>query len=376
MPWKECDEMSLKKEFVMLAIQPESNISQLCGRFGISRKTGYKWLGRYRQVGIEGLRKASRRPRHCPHQTTTEIERAVLEIRNDHPAWGGRKIRKRLLNMDTKSVPAASTITEILRRHGRIEPEASRKAAPFVRFEHPHPNDLWQMDFKGHFATLREGRCHPLTVLDDHSRYSLGLRACGNERGTTVQLELTAIFRRYGQPRAMLMDNGSPWGSDAVHRDTTLTVWLMERGIRVTHGRPYHPQTQGKDERFHRTLKAEVLQGREFCDLATCQKDFDEWRDVYNMVRPHEALELEVPSSRYRVSPRPFQEHPPPWDYGPGAEIRKVCINGKISFRGRSQRIGKSYVGRTVGLKPLDQDGLWGVYFCRTKIKQIDLREA
>ena len=149
----------------------------------------------------------------------------------------------------------------------------------------------------------------------------------------------------------------------------------MERGIRVTHGRPYHPQTQGKEERFHRTLKAEVLQGREFRNLATCQKYFDEWRDVYNTIRPHEALELDVPASRYRVSRRAFLEHPLAWDYGYGAEVRKVDCIGKISFRGRSYRVGRAFAGRRVGLKPLDREGVWSVHFFNTKIHQIDLRE-
>jgi len=376
MPWKACDSMALRQEFVSLAMREEANISRLCVRYGISRKTGYKWLARHREMGPEGLRDRSRRPRHSPYQTCLAIERAVLEVRDAHSCWGGRKIRRFLLDrgLAEEDVPAASTITEVLRRHGRITEEASRQAKPCQRFEHPRPNDLWQMDFKGHFGLRGDGRCHPLTVLDDHSRFSVALRACGNEQGVTVQAELTCVFRCYGLPLAMLMDNGSPWGSDAEHHFTPLTTWLMEQGIRVTHGRPYHPQTQGKDERFHRTLKAELLRGREFSDLADCQSRFDPWREMYNTERPHEALGLDVPASRYQVSPREFVESPVPWDYGPGAITRKVCAKGCISLRGREHKVGKAFRGRRVGLRPLGQDGLLGVYFCRTKIHEINLR--
>jgi transposase InsO family protein len=304
------------------------------------------------------------------------MEEAVLGVRDEHPCWGGRKIRRRLVNLGKEGVPSASTITEILRRHGRIEKEASRRAAPGRRFEHARPNDLWQMDFKGHFGLTAGGRCHPLTVLDDHSRFALALHACGNEQGSTVQVVLTAVFRRYGLPWAMLMDNGSPWGNDEVHRHTPLTVWLMEQGIRISHGRPYHPQTQGKDERFHRTLEAELLRGREFSDLEDCQVHFDPWREMYNTERPHEALELAVPASRYQVSPRRFVETPVEWDYGPAAVTRKVYDQGCISFRGREHKVGRAFQGRRVGLRPLDQDGRFGVYFCRTKIHEIDLREG
>jgi transposase InsO family protein len=376
MPWKECDRMSLREEFVSLATGEGANVSELCRRFGVSRKTGYKWLARFGEEGRAGLADRSRRPRRSPQKTEGWLERAVLRIRDANPCWGGRKIRRRLQDLGHGHVPAASTITEILRRDGRIDEEASRQAAPAQRFEHARPNDLWQMDFKGHFALSGGGRCHPLSVLDDHSRFAVALRACSNEQGSTVQAELTVVFRRYGLPRAMLMDNGSPWGSDEVHRHTPLTVWLMEQGIRISHGRPYHPQTQGKDERFHRTLQAELLRGREFWDLADCQAHFDPWRDVYNTQRPHEALELAVPASRYEVSLRPFVESPRQWDYGPTATTRKVYDQGVISFRGREYKVGRPFRGRRVGLRPLDQDGRYGVYFCRTKIHEIDLREG
>ncbi len=297
MPWEEVSAMSQRLEFVTLAQSEETNIRELCRRFGISPTTGYKWLGRFRGSGIAGLAELARRPHNSPGRTPSEIEGAVLQVRDDHPAWGGRKLRAWLLARRRHGVPSPSTITAILRRYGRIDLALSVQHTAWQRFEHAEPNQLWQMDFKGHFA-VGEGRCHPLTVLDDHSRFALGLVACGNEMGQTVQVQLTSIFRCYGLPQRMVMDNGSPWGHDGEHPYTPLTVWLLRLGIAVSHGRPYHPQTQGKDERFHRTLKAEVLQGSVFRDLGQCQRVFDQWRGVYNFERPHHALELAVPSSR------------------------------------------------------------------------------
>lgn len=372
MPWKVQDAMSVREEFVMLAASEGANRAELCRRFGISRKTAYKWIDRHGQFGRSGLVDRSRRPRSSPERTSPEMEEMVLKLREQHPAWGGRKLRAVLLRDGLIAVPVASTITEILRRHGKLDPAESAQHKPFARFEHERPNDLWQMDFKGHFAT-DQGRCHPLTVLDDHSRFALGLEACADERTATVQQQLTAIFRRQGLPERMLMDNGSPWGDTAEHRHTPLTVWMLRIGIRISHGRPYHPQTQGKDERFHRTLTAEVLRYERFPSLADCQKRFEEWRHVYNHQRPHEALNMAVPASRYTPSPRGFPETLPPIEYGPGDVVRKVQDQGWLSYRGRAYRVPKAFKGYPVALRPTDRDGELEVYFCRDRIAVLNL---
>jgi transposase InsO family protein len=260
MPWKEVSVMSSRREFVQLAAQPGASIAQLCRRFGISRNTGHKLLKRYRAEGSLALQDRSRRPHRSPTRTAATIEKRVVQLR-EQMHWGGRKLRRRLQDLGFSRVPAASTISDILRRHGLIEASEADKHRAWQRFEHAEPNQLWQMDFKGHFATAC-GRCHPLTVLDDHSRFCVSLSACANERASTVQHRLTQSFRQYGLPERMLMDNGSPWGSDAQHTMTVLTVWLIRLGISPSHGRPYHPQTQGKDERFHRSLQAELLRHR------------------------------------------------------------------------------------------------------------------
>lgn len=366
--------MSLKHEFVKLARTEGVNIRELCRRYTISPPTGYQLLERYAREGDDGLAQRSRRPHHSPNRTPLELEQAVLNLRWEHPAWGGRTIRKVLVDRGYRSAPSPSTITAILRRNGCIV-GGERSQRDWQRFEHPHPNDLWQMDFKGHFPT-GAGRCHPLSVLDDHSRFALGLAACANERTETVRECLTAIFRLYGLPERMLMDNGSPWGNDADHPRTPLTVWLMRLGIRVSHGRPYHPQTQGKTERFHRTLKAEVLQGRHFADLPACQAAFDWWRDVYNFERPHQALSLATPLSCYVPSPRSFPETLPPIEYGDGDLVRKVMAEGRIHFKGYTFKLGRALQGYPVALRPTTVDGVWGVWFMTYPIAEVNLRTS
>lgn len=374
MPWKECTTMSLRSEFVKLALADGSNIAELCRRFDISRKTGYKWIERFVTQGYQGLVDRSRRPKTSPAITSSVLEKAILQVRELHHAWGGRKIRKYLQNQGWQQVPVASTITAILRRNGCIEPCESLKHMAWKRFQAKAPNDLWQMDYKGHFAA-NQGRCHPLTVLDDHSRYSLGLEACSNERTMTVRQRLISIFERYGLPKKMLMDNGSPWGSDKRHTFTPLTVWLIRQGIGIIHSRPFHPQTLGKDERFHRTFKAEIGQYCIGLSLEQCQRRFDAWRDVYNLQRPHEALDMQVPADRYQPSTWRYKKDPPPIDYGPDDQIRKVQHGGWISYQGKEYSVPKAFYGERVAVRPMGTDGLHDVCFCNQKIAQLNVKE-
>lgn len=379
MAWKECDRVSERREFVALASTECANMARLCRRFGISRKTGYKWLARHTAEGEAGLSDRSRRPRRVRSPTPDSMERAILAVRDAHPAWGARKIAtvlKRKGHPETE-LPAPSTITQILHRHGRIGERASSDRQPIQRFERAAPNELWQMDFKGEFRTGDRRYCYPLTLLDDHSRYSLCLRACTDQTRQTVQQRLTRLFQRYGLPWAMLMDNGTPWAT--AHRPgghTRLSVWLMRLGIRVSNGRPGHPQTQGKEERFHRTLKVELLQDRSFRDHADAQRHFDPWRQMYNHERPHEALAMAVPAERYRPSPRPMPAALPPVEYGSGDHVRKVNRVGLVSFRGRRFKLSEAFGGEHVALRPTRADGVWEVYFSSFRITQLDLREA
>lgn len=366
MPWKEVSIMSQREELIVLARSPGANLSQLCRRFGVSRKTLYKWLGRYQPQNPSSLADRSRRPHRCAGQTPPPIQRQIVALRQEHPAWGARKIRSCLLQEHLPGVPCPSVVHQVLAGHGLIDSEAWRQRTALLRFEYPHPNDLWQMDYKGHFA-LASGRCHPLCVLDDHSRYCLGLWACADEKGLTVQGHLTEMFRRYGLPLGMLMDNGSPWGQGL----TSLSVWLMRLGIRVLHGRASHPQTQGKLERFNRTLAVEGLGGRAWADLVACQGRLDQWREVYNLRRPHEALAMHPPASRYRPSPRAFPETLEPIEYSPGDLVLRVGQSGTIRFQGRSVPVGSALAGLPVGVRAGLEEGVYEVYFCRQRIARI-----
>ena len=279
-----------------------------------------------------------------------------------------------LQNQGWQQVPAPSTITAILQRNGCIDADESLKHKPWQRFEAKAPNDLWQMDYKGHFAT-QKGRCHPLTVLDDHSRYSLALEACSDEKTLTVRQRLTRIFEHYGLPHKMLMDNGSPWGSDKQHIFTPLTMWLIRQGVGVTHSRPYHPQTLGKDERFHRTFKAEIGQYCIGLSLEQCQRRFDAWRHVYNFQRPHEAIGMQVPAERYQPSPRQYKDSLPPIEYAPDDQVRKVQQGGWISYQGKQYRIPKAFWRQRVAVRPTITDGAYDVYFCNQKIALLNVKE-
>lgn len=375
MPWQARTPVQLREEFMQLSATATIPFSELCRRYGISRKTGYKWRARYTEEGAAGLRDHARRPQRSPGQTAPTVEAAVVRLRAGHPRWGARKLRRRLQDLGVAPVPAASTLTRILHRHALLEPAGPGAAPRWRRFEHPVPNRLWQMDFKGRVLTLA-GPGHPLTLLDDHSRFNLCLTVLPDQQTPGVQTELTTTFRRYGLPDCLLMDNGSPWGNDREHPWTPLTVWLVRVGTRVSHSRPYHPQTLGKDERFHRTLAAEVLATQQWRDLAHCQAAVDRWRVVYNTERPHEALGLAVPASRYTPSLRPFPERLPPIEYPAPCVVRKVQQGGHCSLQGRAFTVPKALVGYPVGLCPTVADGVYDVLFCHQRIRVLDLRSV
>jgi transposase InsO family protein len=362
--------MSERKDFLALAGQEGSNLSELCRRFGISRKSGYKWLER----GPEDVADRSRRPHQSPKRTPEALEQAILVVRDRHPYWGPRKLLWVLRNAGLKDLPAPSTVSAILLRHGRVSPTASAAATPFKRFEHDQPNALWQMDFKGHFPVLSR-RCHPLTVTDDHSRFNLVLQACKGETREEVQPILTDCFRKFGMPVCISVDNGPPWGNmQREDRLTELGVWLIRLGIRLSHASPRHPQTNGKAERFHRTLLLEVIRRQAFSDFEDAQRAFDRFRLRYNHQRPHQSLGMEPPASRYTHSPLPFPEQLLPIEYPDGLPVRKVDCTGCIYFENRKIRVSKALRGQFVALQPSPEepDQLEIRYF-NTVIRYIDL---
>jgi transposase InsO family protein len=372
MPWNKESLLDQREELVRRALSGEVRVTELCETVGISRKTAYKWLGRYHTGGVGWSRDHSRRPFHSPGQTSEELEWLVLAVRDEVPAWGGRKIRQVLLNRGFSPVPSASTVTEILRRHGRLSPVRCQR--DYVRFERERPNELWQMDFKGSIRT-GSGPCHPLTVVDDHSRYSVCVSACCNQREETVRPVLVSVFQEYGLPEGILSDNGSCWGSSD-SRYTKLGAWFLRLGIGIHHGGAYHPQTQGKNERFNRTLKAEALSGREFSDGRACQSAFDDFRRRYNHDRPHESLGMSVPASRYVRSDRVYPERLSPLEYCPGDLVRVVNAGGLLHFRSDFYSVGRAFSGDPVGLRPTDGDGVYEVYYGWHRVGVIDERSG
>jgi transposase InsO family protein len=375
MTWQSHSVDTIRHEFVMLAIRPNSNISDLCRRYQISRKTGYKWITRYHNGGVAALSDKSSQPHFSPLRCSQTQEDMVLKARAKNPAWGGRKLNRWLIEQGKLSVPCPSTITEILRRHGHLTPKEER-VYPWKRFERALPNALWQMDFKGDFALLN-GRCYPLTVLDDHSRFGIALQACYGARHDAVKTTLVQAFRTYGLPAQINVDNGSPWGYDLRYPVTRIGAWLIRLGISLSHSRPYHPQTNGKIERWHRSLNQEVLKRYMpyYSELHEWQGAFDTWRNLYNCQRPHEALKLAVPASRYQPSDRIYPETLPRVEYEKDDTLRKVDANGKISFRNVMYRIGIGMHGDPVALRETKEDGIWDVYYCHQKVKSINVNQ-
>ena len=374
MPWQLRDLMTTKREFVQLALQEGANRRELCRRFGISPKAGYALLKRFAAEAEAAFTERSRRPLHSPRQTTAALQSAVLELRRQHPAWGARKICRRLKDLGHEQVPAPSTVTDLLLRHGLIALPPEDAHGDWQRFEHELPNGLWQMDFKGYFETAG-GRCTPLTMLDDHSRFALATTACSKTDVCTVQALLQGILERYGLPARINSDNGAPWGSpSAPGHLSTLDVWLIRLGVRSSHSSPYHPQTNGKIERFHRSLKAEVLRGRTFDSLAHAQEAMQRWREIYNNQRPHEALAMQTPAQRYRMSLRPMPTSLAPIEYSERDHVITVGWNGFVKFQGHKLRLSSALHRLPVALRPDDlHDGCYDLYFCHQRFMRLDM---
>lgn len=346
MPWKETDVRSQRIGFVVRALHPGRNMSRLCRDFGISRKTGYKWLRRHAQVGsLAELDEHSRRPHYSPHQTVEAVEERVIGLRLEQ-GWGGRKISRILRSQGIRV--ARSTADRILKRRGLIEPHERHRPAT-QRFERSEPNELVQMDFKGQYQLAGGRMCYPLSILDDHSRYALGVFALSSQHGKKVQRYLIQCFEHYGVPEGMLMDHGNPWwGTTNGHGLTRLSVFLIKQGIDLHHGRIRHPQTQGKVERFHRTLGQALAHRGLPTTLPGFQIAFDSFRAIYNEVRPHESLGDEVPASRYQPSRKVYQPVPAEWEYPAGSQVERIADNGCLCLQGRYTFVCHALAGERV----------------------------
>jgi transposase InsO family protein len=363
----------LRRNFVNEVQSGEQTKTSLCAKYGISRVTGDKWLKR--SILGEELTDRSRMPFHTPNKTSGEIENEIIKVRLAHLEWGGRKIVRFLKNAGIIGLPSPSTVSEILKRNGFVTKEASLASTPFKRFEKDYPNDLWQADFKGHFQMLDGLRCHPLTVIDDCSRFALCVDAKHNERYESVVDSFARIFGGYGLPAAILCDNGNPWGTSQTTGYTRFELWLMEQDILPIHGRPFHPQTQGKNERFNRTLKNEVLKYVEINDITHAQKEFDKFRNCYNNQRPHGALDFDTPSFHYIPSEKRFQANSEEWEYPQGYKCRKIKASGYITLNGQGYFLSEAFGGKTVAFRDSSVEDCVNIYYRNFRIARLNVNE-
>ena len=364
MPWKKMEVREQRVEFVVRALRGSEPLSQLCEEFGISRPTGYKWLVRYRAGGIEAIAERSRRPSHSPTRTPMGLESRIVALRQLYPDWGARKLCV-LLDRQGIEIPS-STVHRVLLRHGLVR-EKDRHRPALRRFEREHANELWQMDFKGpkNWPTS----CTALSVIDDHSRYVVALEATARPEGRLVQRHLIRAFEQCGLPEAMLMDHGIPWWqAQSFAGATYLSLWLMRQGIALLFSGIRHPQTQGKVERFHGSMER-ALDCRG-APTENHQQWLDEFRREHNHIRPHEALDMKTPASRWQPSPRPYNPIPPPWEYPEGAWTLKVDNHGTIDIKEQPYRISKALTGERVRIVPIEKRYL--VYYCNTLIRELN----
>ena len=368
--------MKIREEFVLNGLEGGANKSELCREYGISRKTGYKWLQRFRELGIEGLRDMSRRPHSSPLRASGEAVLVVLELRHRHPRWGPKKLRRLLeRRAEGEEVPSERTIARILTRAGEVRQARPRPSGSAVD-QAPHvqvaaPNDLWTADFKGWWRSQDGMRCEPLTVRDGCSRYLLCAELVKSTKGGPIRAHFEDLFDRCGLPLAIQVDNGPPFASTSSRGGlTSLSAWWVSLGIQLVRGRPGKPQDNASHERMHVDLRFDV-EDHAAPTVEEQQAALTVWRHEFNHVRPHEAIGLRVPAELYRRSPRPYRGTRP-IAYPDYCHTRKVDLGGHISFKGSKAMLSRSLRGHQVGLEPLGQ-GLYRVHFYEMDLGEIKL---
>ena len=339
----------VRSEFLDRWAEGKASVRSLCREYGISPKTAYKW--RKRKASGDSLSDRSRRPKSSPNATSTPIVSEILALRDAHPTLGGRKISLMLKRRGLVDVPAGSTVTDILRRHGLLNERAVAEATHLRRFSKATPNEMWQVDFKGHFKLSSGERCHPLNVVDDCSRYAILSAPLLNETFEAVRPPFVRAFREYGLPETILCDNGRPWGVSRSNGITAFETWAMELGVLVIHGRPLHPQTQGKEESFNKSWKRECLERLgPLPDLLDVITETELFRSFYNDERPHFGIGGKVPSDIYRRSPRAYPEKIEEWVYPDTVHVRLVGGKGYISWHDTPVFVGEGLRGRRIGM--------------------------
>ena len=368
MPWEVNTVLDQRLDFIADCRRGEYAHAELCRSYGISRKTGYKWLARCAADPVIGLLDRSRAPATHPNRLGAELAEQIVALRTDHPSWGPRKLRARLVReQPDQPWPAPSTIGALL-RDGGLSSSRRRRGRAGERPRVPltvgnGPNEVWTLDYKGHFALGDGTRCHPLTLQDHYSRALLRCQALPREDFPGAQPVMVAAFREFGLPEVLRSDNGAPFASSGLTGLTRLSAWWLRLGLRVERIAPAHPEQNGRHERMHATLKAEATRPPQR-DLRAQQREFERFRHEYNYERPHEALGQAVPADYYQRSPRAYPARLPPVEYPPGWEVRQVRTKGHVHWRGALPFVSETLVGEPVGLCPLDER-LWALYYNR-----------
>lgn len=377
MPWSETAPVKERLRFVLEIEEGFFSVTELCQRYGISRKTGYKFLERFERDGPEGLKDRPRVAHHFPHQTDREIVEPLLDFRRQHPDWGPKKVVTRLHHLHPEVPwPAASTAGDILKRAGLVKPRRRRRhlhpPAPSHLSKPLSPNQVWSADFKGQFRTRDSLYCYPLTVCDGASRFLLEVRALPSTDSLPVRKSFQRLFHHYGLPEAIRTDNGTPFASTGLGRLSRLSIWWTRLGIRHERIAPAHPEQNGSHERMHRTLKAKTTRPPA-AHCAAQQRLFDDFRLEFNNQRPHEALAQKTPSSLYRPSPKPYPARLPQPEYPGHFQIRRVGSNGCISWKGRPLALSHCLAGEDVALTEVDES-IWSLFFGPLLLARLDDR--
>lgn len=377
MPWMETAPMEQRTAFIAAYQQGLYSMTDLCARYGVSRKTGYKWLARFTESGRRGLHDQSRAPHHCPHRIDGALAELLCQTRRAHPDWGAGKLLDYLAPRHPGTTwPAVSTVNDLLGRHRLLTRRRRRRSHHHPGVVPPTttaPNDLWTADFKGQFPTGDGIYCYPLTIADQHTRFLLTCQALPSTKAMGARAVFERAFRTFGLPTAIRTDNGIPFASGGLHGLTTLNVWWWRLGIQHQRIHPGRPQQNGAHERMHRTLKRAAIRPPR-PNAAAQQRAFNRFRTEYNEDRPHAALDGQTPASRYQPSPRPYPRTLPPQEYPGHFLVKRITNAGTFRFQRRLLFLSNPLKGHRVGLEEVD-NGIWAIYFNTILLAKLDERD-
>ncbi len=378
MTWNETNPMNEKVKFIVEWQNNKLSMTDLCRKFNISRKTGYKIILRFEEESLDGLKPRSRAHVSHPEQIDNETTQVLLKLKKRYPKWGPKKIKDWLaLEYPKQYWPASSTIGDLFKRHGLVKPRKFRAKTP--KYEEPFidcttPNLVWSADFKGHFRLGTGKWCYPLTISDNYSRFLLGCKALYHPKGEPVRQYFERVFKEYGLPKAIKTDNGTPFASPGLGGLSKLSIWWLKLGIKPERIKPGCPQQNGRHERMHRTLK-EAVAMPPYQTLNSQQRALNRFKDEYNFERPHEGICRKRPADVHNISEREYPDKIPEVEYNNLCEVRYVRSNGQIKLNGGMYFISEVLYGEPVGLKEID-DGIWEIYYSQIKLANLDLKKG